>query len=76
MSESLFERTSFKLDLILNTTKVELGLNSDADMYLIFKKGMRGGVSYISKKYGKANIRYLKFMTQKQTKRSYILRRK
>ena len=31
-------------------TKVELNLISDVDMYLFFEKGMRGGVSYISKR--------------------------
>ena len=36
-------------------TKVELELISDADMYLFFEKGMRGGVSYISERYSKAN---------------------
>ena len=36
-------------DAILNITKVELELISDADMYSFFKKGMRGAVSYVSK---------------------------
>ena len=47
MAQSLFECTS--QDAVLNMTKVELELASDADMYLLFEKGMRGGVSYISK---------------------------
>ena len=33
---------------------------SDEGMYLFFEKGMRGGVSYISKRYNKANNKYLK----------------
>ena len=37
-------------DTILCMTKVEVELISDADMYLLFEKGMRGGVPYISKK--------------------------
>ena len=56
----LSESTSFKLDTILNMTKVELELISDADMHLFFEKGMRGGVSYISKRHGKTNNKYLK----------------
>ena len=39
--------------------KVELDLISDDGMYLCFENGMRGGVSYISKTYSKANNRYL-----------------
>ena len=32
MPESLFERTSFKLDAMLNTTEVEIELHSDASI--------------------------------------------
>ena len=32
-------------DAVLNMTKFELELISDADMYLFFEKDMRGGVS-------------------------------
>ena len=38
---------------MLNMTKVEPELISDADMYLFFLKGMIGGVYYISMKYSK-----------------------
>ena len=38
-------------------------------MYLFFKKGMRREVSYIFKKYSKANNKYLNILTY------YILRR-
>ena len=36
-------------------TKVELDLIPGVDMYLLFEKGMTGGVSYISKRQSKAN---------------------
>ena len=42
-------------DAMLNMTKFKLELISDANMYLFLEKGMGGGVSYISKKYSKAN---------------------
>ena len=41
-------------------TKFELEVVLDADMYLFFEEGMRGGISYISKRYSKANNKYLK----------------
>ena len=47
-------------------TKVELELISDADLYLFFEKGMRSGVSYISKRYSKANNKYVKSYDPKQ----------
>ena len=47
-------------DAMLNMTKVELELIADLDMYLFFEEGMRGGVLYISKRYSKANNKYLK----------------
>ena len=35
-------------------------------MYKLFKKGTRGGISYISNRYSKANNKYLKYYDQKQ----------
>lgn len=46
--------------------KVKLESISDAETYLFFEKGMRGGVSYIFNKYRKANNKYLKFYHPKQ----------
>ena len=61
MSQPLIEcNTSCNLDAMLNMTKIELELISDADMYLFFKKGKIGGVSYISKRSNKPNNKYLK----------------
>ena len=57
---------------IFNMTKVELELISDADMYLFFEKGMRGGVSYISERYSKANKQYLKPYDSKQESKQII----
>ena len=45
---------------MLNMTKVELELISDAEMYSLFEKGVGGRVSYILKTYSKAKNKYLK----------------
>ena len=47
-------------DAILNMIKIKIELISDADMYIFFEKGMRGGVSYIFNRYSQANNKYLK----------------
>ena len=43
-------------DPMLSMSKAELDLISGVDMYLLFEKGMRVGVSYISERYTKAKI--------------------
>ena len=47
-------------DVMLNMRKVELELIQDPEMYIVFEKGMRVGVFYISNRYNKANNKYLK----------------
>ena len=42
-------------DAMLKMTKIELELNSEPDMYLLFEKSTQGGISYISSRYNKAN---------------------
>ena len=59
-------------DAILNTTKVKLEVISYPDMYIFFEKGMRGGVSYISNRYSKANNKYLKSYDPKQESKHII----
>ena len=44
---------------MLNMTTVHLELIWDVEMYLFFEIGMRGAVSYISKRYSKTKNRYL-----------------
>ena len=44
---------------MLKMTEIVLELISNIDMYLFFKKGMRGGISYIAKSFSKANNKYL-----------------
>ena len=47
-------------DAMLSMTKVELEIVSNTDLYLFFEKSTRNGFSYISKRYSKANNKYLK----------------
>ena len=47
-------------------TKIQLGLISDADMYFLFGKGMRGRAFLKYKRYSQPNNKYLKFYDPKQ----------
>ena len=53
-------------------TKDDLELILDSDIYLWFEKGMRARVTYISKRYSKANKKYLKCFDPKQESRRII----
>ena len=44
---------------MFDMTKAELDLISGAVMYQFFEKGMRGGVSYNSKRYSKAKNKHV-----------------
>ena len=57
-----FSSPGLSRDALLKMTGIKLRKIHDIDMYLFLEKGMRGGVSYISKKYSKStenvNIMY------------------
>ena len=40
---------------MLKMTEIELKLISDSNMHLMIEKEMRGGISYICKRFSKAN---------------------
>ena len=44
---------------MLKMTGIELDLISDNDLHLFVEKGMRGGISCIAKRHGKANNKYM-----------------
>ena len=47
-------------DAILRVIGVKLEKISDIDIYLSIEKGIRGGISYIAKRYSEANSKYMK----------------
>ena len=59
-------------DAILKMTKIELEFIPDPDVYIFIKKGTRGGVSYISNRYSKANNKNLKSYDPKQESKHII----
>ena len=45
---------------MLKMTGMRLEKIVDNDIYLFIEKGLRGGISYIAKRYAKTNNKYIK----------------
>ena len=64
-----FSAPGLSWDAMLKMTKIELEKISDPDKYMFIEKGMRGGISYINKRYRKANNEYCSDYDSKKPKK-------
>ena len=55
-----FSFPGYNWDAMLKMTDVKLEKIFHIEMYLFIEKGLRGGISYIAKRYSKANRKYMK----------------
>ena len=54
-----FTSPGLSWDAMLKMTGIKLELITDADMFHFIEKGLRGGISYIAHRHGKANNKYM-----------------
>ena len=61
-----FSSTGLSWDAMLKMTCVKLEKICDIDKYLFIEKGLRGRTSYITKRYAKANNKYINYYDSKK----------
>ena len=54
-----FSSPRLSWDAMLNMTDIKLEKISNINKYLFIEKGLRGGISYIAKRYAKVNNKYI-----------------
>ena len=54
-----FRSPRLSWDAMLKMAEIELKLISDIDMYFFVEKRLRGGISYIAKRFSKTNNKYI-----------------
>ena len=60
-----FTSPGLSWDAMLRMTDIKIELMTDIDMVQFIEKGLRGGISYIANRYGKANNKYMKEYDEK-----------
>ena len=60
-------------DACLKMTDIDLELLNDPDMLLMFEKGIKGGISIISNRYGEANNKYMRKGFNKNKPSKYLM---
>ena len=67
-----FTSPGLSWDAMLKMTDIKLEVMVEIDMFQFIEKGMRGGISYIANRYGKANNKYMKKYDEKASSK-YIM---
>lgn len=63
---------SYAWDCAMKVTDIELELLTDANKYLFFERGIRGGVSMVTHRHAKANNKYMGEQYDPMEENSYI----
>ena len=58
---------------MLKMTKVELEKISNPDIHLFIERGMRGGISYVSKRHSKANKNIIQILIRLSLKNGLFI---